>query len=1211
MRSLKVVGVGASAGGIEALKIMLQRLKPDCGFATIVLLHLPPHGNAILASILARDCSLPVHTAIDGDRVELGHVYVTPPGVGLTIAGDRIVFPQKFELTPHDHHPIDALFLSLANNYGAAAAGILLSGSGSDGTLGAEAIQAAGGLTIAQGSGASQPLFPDMPASAIAAACIDEVLPAEAIADHLAGLAAVACAEGRVGAHDGPHPQQDEASLAAEGDAICDILRRETDHDFSGYKTLMFFRRVRRRARMLNISSLPEYINRLQHDADEVRALRKDLLISVTAFFRDAEVFDALARECIPRLFEGKTSHDTVRVWVPACASGEEAFSIAMLLQEEADRHPFGAQWQIFATDVDEFALKTARQGQYTRAQVAVVSPKRRERFFEVIGNDFRISKKLREQCLFSSHNLMNEPPFSRIDMISCRNFLIYINTQMQDSVFNIFYFALRPSGYLLLGGSESAINYSHLFRVIDSFHHLYRRRDHAVLSQGLPQFRISAPRSVASGSSGQRLAATAPNARQSGEAMVLARFAPPHVVADRNGEILHFSLSTSAYLAQPPGQPTRSLFALAAPKLLPGLRVAFQEAIRTESPATRIVAGVSITATRIAAADAVDPLFLVVFAEAPGPITPLPAPAASALAASPTLARDLDNALHDLRQMQDEQKARIAEQDSITQELALVNEELQFANQEMEVSKEELQSLNEELVAVNSDMRSKINELNRILSDQHNIFELTELCIIILDKNLSIRSMTPACERLLKLTKADIRIPFHNISHKIKGKEVENRLRSVLFDQKTVEIEVILPDCFRKYLLRLAPYKNLDDQIDGVLLNFVDITDLLEVREEQEKQLLSAASARASRAELDLILSAVPVVVFRGYMNTDGRAVRQYVSRNIEQLTGLSLGLLGDSPFVDGDGEVEARLEGAERWQLLLRDGEWEGEESYKKADGTPVWIRSSFRLLSRQPDGGGEIVGYLVDVSREKQARAVAAGRDRLASLGEMSAGLGHEINQPLQAITLIADSAQMAARRTGTQEFSKAFDDILQQTGRIGEIIRHLRTFARGSDPTKPLAIISLRTAIEGTLSLVGETLKESDIAIELCLDEALPAVMGHLVAIEQVLTNLLLNARDALVTKPIGQKRFIRLTSSPGVHAGEIRLRIADNGGGIAPEVLSRLFEPFVTSKGPDHGTGLGLSICHGMLRSMGGSIQGENDADGAVFTLTFVADVGGG
>lgn len=1208
----KIVGVGASAGGIEALRQLFRQLRPDCGLAIVVVLHLPPGGDATLAPILARDSILPVHTAVDGEVLQPGHVHVAPPGAVLTVAGGRVVLRPSMTLNSDDVLPVDALFLSLAENYGADAVGVLLSGLGHDGTLGAEAIQAAGGLTIGQGPGAGGPLFADMPGNAIAAASIDQILPAEEIAGYLARLAGPALSKGT---QEGPPSEEEELALAAEHDAICDILRRETEHDFSGYKTMTFFRRVRRRVRILGMNSLAEYVEHLRQDAGEARALRQDLLISVTAFFRDAEVFDSLESDCIPRLFEGRSAQDTIRVWVPACASGEEAFSLAILLQEEADRRPGGPQWQVFATDVDESALKTARQGQYDRTQLASVSLQRRERFFEPSGAGFVVRQALRERCLFSVHNLLQEPPFSRIDLISCRNLLIYLKSSQQADVFPIFYFALRPGGYLLLGGAESASNYSDLFTPADRFNNLYQRRSHAVISPRLPNFRISAPRSNARGAGANRMAGAAPTPRQLGEAVVLARFAPPYVVVNRDGEVLHFSANTNNHLTQPPGQPTRNLFALAPLSLSSGLRETFQEALRTGGSVTSTTAGLAITVTRVPGSDAADPLLLVIFVEVPPPAAAEPGAAAGEAGASPASARELEEAQQRLRAMQEEQKAAIAAQRAITQELALMNEELQSANGELEVSHEEMQSLNEELIAINRDLRSKVEELDRSYADQRNLFEVTDLATIILDANLAIRDFTPAGKRLLKLGNSDRGRPFASMAQKLEGVGVVMNVHEAAAGRVVPEQQVTVEGQDGRYLLRMLPYRTAAGETDGVLVTLVDITQLLDAREEQERQHVRVVSAEAARAELDLTLSVAPLAVFRGHMESNGAVARKYVSRNIEKLTGLPPSQQGQIPFVDGDshdpgaGGLMERQKVLERSRCLLRDGEWDGEESIQRTDGTLLWLRSSFRLLNRLPDGSADFVGYFADATRERQLRALAAGQDRLASLGEMSAGLGHEINQPLQAIILAAELGQMTALHASAGETDAAFGQILSQAVRMGEIIQHLRTFAKGGAPSEPMRPIELRAAVDGALVLIGGTLRASGISVDVRLDEAASVVQGTLVAIEHVLTNLLLNARDALDAKPPGQPRWIQLTSRPGVRAGEIQLCVADNGGGIVPAILSRLFEPFQTSKGPDHGTGLGLSICHGLLRSMGGSIEGHNCGEGAVFTMNFVAATG--
>ncbi len=1104
-------------------------------------------------------------------------------------------------LNSDDILPVDVLFLSLAENYGANAIGVLLSGLGHDGTLGAEAIQAAGGLTIGQGPGAGGPLFADMPGNAIAAASIDQILPAEEIAGYLARLAAPALSEGTPEA---PPSAEDERILAAEHDAICGILRRETDHDFSGYKTMTFFRRVRRRVRILGMNSLAEYIEHLKEDAGEARALRQDLLISVTAFFRDAEVFDSLRNDCIPRLFEGRSAQEKIRVWVPACASGEEAFSLAMLLQEEADRRPGGAQWQVFATDVDEPALKTARQGRYDRAQLASVSLQRRERFFEPSGAGFVVRQALRERCLFSVHNLLQEPPFSRIDLISCRNLLIYLKTSQQSDVFPIFYFALRPGGYLLLGEAESASSYSDLFTPADRFKNLYQRRSHAIISPRLPNFRISTPRSNARGAGVNRMAGAAPTPRQLGEAVMLARFAPPYVVVNRDGEVLHFSANTNNYLVQPPGRPTRNLFALAPLSLSSSLRDTFQEVIRTEGSVTNTAAGVAITVTRIPGSDAADPLLLVVFVEVPAPPAAEPYPAPGEASASPATARQLDEARHRLRAMEEEQKAGIAAQRAITQELAQLNEELQSANGELEVSHEEMQSLNEELIAINRDLRSKFEELDRSYSDQRNLFEVTDLATIILDANLAIRDFTPAGKRLLKLGNSDRDRPFASIVPKLGGAGVLMSLHEAVAGRAVPEQQVTVEGQDGRYLLRMLPYRTAAGETDGVLVTLVDITQLLEAREEQERQHLRLVSAEAARAELDLTLSAAPLAVFRGHMESSGAVARRYVSRNIEQLTGLPPSQQGQIPFVDGGshdpgaGGLMERQKVLERGRSLLRDGGWDGEESIQRTDGTLLWLRSSFRLLSRLPDGSADFVGYFADVTREKTLAEQLAQSAKLALLGEVATGMAHELNQPLAGISLAAENAQRNLDRLpdALPRLREKLVLIVDLTQRAAAVIDHMRIFGRSETAGRgPVAIGEVLTGAE---RLLTNKLHGGGVRLRVTLAPDLPPVLGESVPLEQVIMNLISNACDAYagLAEPVpAERREIGITA--GASADWVTIEVQDAAGGIPPEVLPRIFEPFFTTKPVGKGTGLGLSISYGIITDMGGTITAENAEGG--------------
>lgn len=526
MDSARVIAaIGASAGGIEALRALLRAAIPGSGVSYIVQMHLAPDRESSLAEILARDSALPVENARDGQSILPDRVLVIPPGATADMREDQIILlPQA--TTHRDLHQIDALFSALALAARDRSVGVVLSGFGSDGTLGIKAIKEHGGLTIAQGGVNGAPGYPDMPESAISGGLVDLVLPAK---DIPAALAAYAKGFQELAPLTSENARQagDDARIQTARRMICDILRRDLGHDFSGYKESSFLRRVQRRMQVLQLSNITDYAEKLSSDHEEARQLLRDLLINVTDFFRDTEAFAALAEKVIPALFKGKGAEDSVRVWVPGCATGEEAYSIAMLLSEYATVLRSPPRIQVFATDIDEEALQIARAGYYTIAQLDAVAPERLERFFQRSGSGRVVTQAIRDICTFSVHNLLRDPPFSRLDLISCRNLLIYLEAETQKEVFPIFHFALRPGGFLFLGGAESAGQFGDLFRPVDKQARLYQRRDHAPRLHRLPMpnlpsgFRLM-PRALPPqpGDLGRAI-------RSSADAAILERFAP------------------------------------------------------------------------------------------------------------------------------------------------------------------------------------------------------------------------------------------------------------------------------------------------------------------------------------------------------------------------------------------------------------------------------------------------------------------------------------------------------------------------------------------------------------------------------------------------------------------------------------------------------------------------------------------------------------
>jgi len=836
-----VVGIGASAGGVEALQAFFHAMPvPPPAMAFVVVTHLSPGQESALPTILQNSTAMPVVPMRDGEALQPGRAYVALHDAIVTIAEGRLVLrPQSAEA--RERQLIDVFFASLAADRGEDAIGVVLSGSGSDGSLGLRAIKEAGGLTLAQGSNGSAPRYSGMPSSAVAAGVVDLEIPVETMAGRLQSLL------------DHPARLEDAAGTGAEGlaeaqRAICEVLRTTTGHDFSGYKDKTFFRRVHRRMQATGVPDLPGFIALLQRDAEEAGRLFHDLLISVTGFFRDPEAFAAVETQLMPVIFAGKGAEDTVRIWVPGCATGEEAYSLAILAQEQAAMCKAPPRVQIFATDIDEAALSIARLGRYPASMTGGVSPDRLARFFLTDGATYSVRPEIRELCVFSRHSVIRDAPFSRIDLVSCRNMLIYMGGRLQEQVLPLFHYALRPSGFLFLGVAETVTRHADLFAPVDKAHRIFRRRDEA--GQGaLPRLQPAVPivrrlwPAPAPPRPPRRGSAT--DMQQAAGAFAAELFAPPHLLVNAEGTILfHSSSRLSRYLELPAGPPTQQLITLARPGLRPELRVALREAVATQSRIERprvacdldgAILSVDLTVAPLPQRDGQDALYLVAFAERPAApeamAAPIPASATPA-AREPVieaLEAELREARERLRSISEEYETATEELKSANEEMVSGNEELQSINEELETSKEELQSVNEELRTTNTELSGKVEELDRANADLRNLFDSTQVATVFLDRNLSIRSFTPAVTAIFDLVPTDRGRFLGSFASQLDSVDVGRDARRVMDERTPTERRVTARNGLAHYLMRILPYTTASGDVDGVVLTFFDVTKVVE----------------------------------------------------------------------------------------------------------------------------------------------------------------------------------------------------------------------------------------------------------------------------------------------------------------------------------------------------------------------------------------------
>lgn len=819
-----VVGIGASAGGIEALSRFFDEMPTDSGCAFVVVLHLDPKRESELARILSARTTMPVVQVEDGMRLAANHVYVIAPDSDLTVS-DGGLHMAKPTVPRGQRHPVDVLFSSLAADQRERAIAIVLSGMGSNGTEGLRDIRAEGGMSLVQSPETAK--FDGMPRSAISADMADHVLAPEKMPETLLAF----LNHGYVAS-----PTRIEAASPddrATFSQLLDLLRARGGHDFRGYKQSTLRRRVHRRLGLRNIETLEDYIEELRTNADEVATLVGDLMISVTGFFRDAEAWKALEELVIMPMVAERETGASIRVWTPACSTGEEAYSLAMLVTEHAEAAGKRFDLQVFATDAQETNLRKARDGIYTAAAVTGFPASRLTRFFGKLDGSYQVSKELRAMVVFAPQNLLRDPPFSRLDLVTCRNFLIYLEPEAQQRIIALCHFALRPGGHLFLGNAETTGRHEDLFETVSKKWRIYRRvgsTRHDLIEYPPPRGQVQ-PRTMESPSP-EPNASAAEMARRA----LLERYAPASVLIDQKGRVLYFHGTTRDYLENPPGEPTRDLLTMARDGLAARLRAAIREASK-ENRSVTVTARIRDSNTHRSVAMTVAPLpaspqgsfLLVSFAPAVPQTDPIPMSAREDASAASSVERAL---VEELRATRAELQTTIAYQDATNEELKAaneeatsVNEELQSTNEELETSKEELQSFNEELNTVNSQLQHKIDELETTTNDLNNLLAGSDTATLFLDEKFCIRWFAPATRELFDFVASDIGRPISHFARKFADENLLEDVETVMTNLSTIEAEVP-SDAGRWYVRRVFPYRTQDNHIAGVVVTFSDITD-------------------------------------------------------------------------------------------------------------------------------------------------------------------------------------------------------------------------------------------------------------------------------------------------------------------------------------------------------------------------------------------------
>jgi two-component system CheB/CheR fusion protein len=1227
-----VVGVGASAGGLEAFTDLLRHLPRDTGMAFVLLQHLPAKQHSMLAQILSKATVLPVAEAEQGVVPQADHVYILPPGEIMEIR-DGALRLIKRDVSEGRYLPVDIFLNSLASDKGSQAIGVILSGTASDGVQGMKAIKEIGGITFAQDQHTAK--YPGMPQSSVAAGCVDFVLTPEGIAKELSRISR--------------HPYVGiavEVGLLKPGEEntftqVLNLLKRITGVDFTFYKHSTIKRRIFRRMALSKVENLEAYLAFLRAHPDEVSALYADILINVTSFFRDPDVFEELQKSVFPALLKDRHADMPVRIWVPGCSTGEEVYSLVIALLEFFADTGKQLPLQVFGTDIDNAAIDLARTGRYGEHVLENVSSQRLRRYFVKTDGGYQIHKAIRERCTFARQNLIKDPPFSHLDLISCRNVLIYLGPVLQKKIIPVFHFALKPEGYLILGKSEAIGAFQEMFTLVDKKHKFYMRRElpgRPALKFSLEAYAEREEPSVHAVAPGE-LPSPMDLTREA-DRIVLARFAPAGVLVDENLTIMQFRGHTGPFLEPMPGEASLNLLRMVKEGLRAEVGAALHQAIKGGSPVRKEKLKVKYNGRALDVNVEVFPVtptafkeryYLVVFED----VTPAPGSEAQkaevkSRKGKPTskderiadLEHELAATKEYLQATIEEQETTLEELKSTNEEIMSSNEELQSLNEELEASREELQSANEELATVNEELENRNLELTQINDDLVNLLGSVTFPILFLDHELRIRRFNTVAKEVLHLIPTDIGRPIGDIKTVLTIDDFEGLLRNSIDNLKIETLEV--QDAEGKwYLLQIRPYKTSDSKIEGLVLSLADI-------DPQKNSLREAEEAR-NYAQAIIETLREPLLV----LNPDLRVVSanqafytlfKIPSRQAENRLVYEL---GDRQF--DNPELRRLLEEILPQDRVFQDFEVDAEFPHL---GRRVLILNGRRL--RQEADHDLILLAMQDITPQKDLEEnLKASETRLQALNAelmsaqeserqaVSLSLHEELAQNLVALKL--KLRNIAPHLPAEQVEDKANLDRALRS--LDGLVEQARELSWGLRPN----ILDL-----GLTPAIQHLVEQFQQYFQLRADLRVPALDQLLAAPSQVMVYRVL--QEALVNA-VKHAQASKVVLEVGQQDDKVRFQVADNGvgfqvGGTAGVELCREIQvspdkawlvggvPFVVKKdgkefeaapqvlGANAGRKLGLALMEGRIRSLGGTLQVTSEVNKGT-TITFAVPTDGG
>ena len=1242
-----IVGIGASAGGLEAFTELLKNLPNDTGMGFVLIQHLAPHQKSMLSEILAKTTQMPVTEVEEGMLVEPNHIYVIPPNTNMIISRGVLKLTPRAD-TIGRYLPIDALFISLASDRNNKAIAVVLTGKDGDGTIGIEAIKAAGGITFAQTTKSAQ--YKSMPHNAAATGSVDFILTPQEIALELANISKHPYIV---------HSQPEKKFLQVPENqdnfqTILNLLQQTTGVDFSDYKEQTLRRRLMRRLVLHRLSTLEDYIKYLQGNPAELPVLFEDILIKVSNFFRNPELFETLKNTIFNRIKLNKVSSEPIRIWVAGCATGEEAYSLAICLveffeeqrqkeQENSQNKIKNAQpdqqkaifnslndippIKIFATDISDVAINKARKGIYTNRQVVDVSPERLKRFFIEVEGGYKISKNIREMCIFAKQNLYQDPPFFNLDLVSCRNVLIYFTPALQKQVLQIFHYSINATGFLVLGSAESPGETSELFAPVDKKCKIYTKK---LLSTKLRFDFIANKYPIDKMIAGKKVNSEVTNSnaiQQEADRIILEKYGSSSVVINNDLDIILFRGDTSLYLRPAPGKPNSNILKMAREGLILDLRTAIHNAKKQKISVKKLGLQIkdksnyktcNLEVIPFSVNSVEECYFLVVFEEVNINTTNLisdhlTSPQTRTLIDQATenyeiiqLKQELAIAKEDLNTTKEYLQSIIEEQELTNQELKAANEEIQSSNEEfqgtneeLETAKEELQATNEELNTINEELRHRNLESSQLNNDLINLINNVNLPIIMLSKDLSIRRFTRKANQILNLLPTDIGRPLNNIQLNIDVPDLEKIIREVIDTSIIFEQEI---QNFKShwYNLRILPYKTIENEIDGAVLILIDI-DALKQSAEQLKAArnYSEGIVRTVRQPLLVMDAELRVitanVAFYNTFEVPPNQVENKLFTEIQQ---------GAWNLTDLQSKLSKVI--SENQELIDFEISHEFGRMKVKTMLLNAWA------ISKSPTDNTLILLAIVDITERKQfenqrtkllaheqaVRASAEAANRAKD--EFLSVLSHELRTPLSAIIMWVQL--LASRQFEDSNLARGLEMIERSAKAQNQLIEELLDISRITAGKLNLfcSEVDLITVIEAAVEMVRLTAEAKNIQLESIFNYSKVIVFADSQRLQQVLWNLLANA---IKFTPEGG----RVTVEVQVFDSLAQIQIIDTGIGISAEFLSYVFERFLqadSSSTRSHGgLGLGLTIVRRLVELHNGTVEASSPGAGLGTTIT--------